>query len=84
MSPGDLRTYLLARPFKPFRITMTSGQTYDVRHPEMVAVSPTHTAAMVALDTTEDGPSFELISLNLIENIKDLETAPARGDGQGA
>jgi len=25
-----------AQPFRPFRIRMNSGRTFDIRHPEMV------------------------------------------------
>lgn len=29
---------LRRRPFVPFRVHMTDGQTYDIRHPELVIV----------------------------------------------
>jgi hypothetical protein len=38
MRPNDIREFLGHRPFQPFRITLTDGRTYDVRHPEMVMV----------------------------------------------
>jgi hypothetical protein len=27
-----------AEPFRPFRISMASGQTFEIRHPEMISV----------------------------------------------
>ena len=38
MSPEDNRGQLRQRPFRPFRITLTDGRSYEIRHPELVAV----------------------------------------------
>jgi hypothetical protein len=38
MRPEELTKLLRTRPFIPLRIIMTDGQTYDIRHPEMVIV----------------------------------------------
>jgi hypothetical protein len=35
MSHDDLATRLRQRPFSPFRVVLTEGTTYDVRHPEL-------------------------------------------------
>ena len=39
MTVQTFRDYLAAQPFKPFRVVMSSGQYYDVRHPEMAWVT---------------------------------------------
>ena len=36
MPPEDLERHL--RPFAPFRIQLSTGETIDVRHPELVMV----------------------------------------------
>jgi hypothetical protein len=38
MRPDDLQTILRLRPFKPFRIHLSNGLTYEIRHPEMAVV----------------------------------------------
>ena len=38
MRPDDIRNFLNRRPFQPFRITLTDGRNYEVRHPELVMV----------------------------------------------
>lgn len=38
MSPADLLQAVRKRPFEPFRIQVSDGTTYDVRHPELVMV----------------------------------------------
>jgi hypothetical protein len=39
MRPDDVLQLLRARPFQPFRISLSDGQQYEVRHPEMAIVS---------------------------------------------
>ncbi len=38
MRPEDLRQFVRQEPFRPFRLTLTDGRTYDIRHPELVAL----------------------------------------------
>ncbi len=38
MRPDDLLQELRKQPFQPFRIYLTDGSTYEIRHPELVAV----------------------------------------------
>jgi hypothetical protein len=38
MRPNDVRVFLQDQPFQPFRITLTDGRTYEIRHPEFVMV----------------------------------------------
>ena len=33
-----LMEYVTAEPFRPFRINMASGQSFEIRHPEMILV----------------------------------------------
>jgi hypothetical protein len=36
MNAEDLRPLLTARPFKPFRLHLDDGRTFDVRHPDLL------------------------------------------------
>jgi hypothetical protein len=38
MRPDDVRDRLRVEPFEPFRIRLSNGSTYDVRHPDLVWV----------------------------------------------
>jgi hypothetical protein len=58
------RELLGQRPFKPFRLVMSSGQTYEFRHPEM-AMS-TRTSLLVGIDVAEDGVPAELKICSLL------------------
>jgi hypothetical protein len=39
MRSEDNRKLLLARPFRPFRLRTTNSLVYEIRHPELAAVS---------------------------------------------
>ncbi len=36
--PEDVRKHLRMHPFEPFRICLTDGQEYDIRHPDLCVV----------------------------------------------
>jgi hypothetical protein len=63
MTVRTFRELLSQRPFKPSRLVMASGQTYEVRHPEMALL--TRTDILVGIDDSEDGvpAEFKICSL---------------------
>jgi hypothetical protein len=69
--------YLEAEPFRPFRINMTSGQHYDVRHPEMIMVGKTTTRVYSANDPAANERWHDL-SMLLIESIEPLDVPVGR------
>lgn len=38
MRPEDVREHLIKQPFEPFRIYMSDGAAFDVRHPDMCLI----------------------------------------------
>lgn len=77
MTVQTFRDLLTARPFKPFRLVMSSGQTYEVRHPEMGWL--TRTSILVGVDVADDGvpAEFKVCSLLHVTTIEPLSPAPA-------
>ncbi len=69
--------YLAAEPFRPFRLKMTSGQHYDIRHPEMIMVGKTSTRVYMATDP-EANPLWHDLSMLLIESIEPLDVTVGR------
>jgi len=66
--------YISAEPFRPFRIKMASGDTFEIRHPEMVMVGRSSARIYKSHDADPDGPSFwQEISLMLTESLEPLE-----------
>ena len=75
--PMTLQTFqelLRQQPFKPFRLVMSSGETYEVRHPEMAWL--TRTDILVGIDAIEDGipAEFRICSLLHVATIEPLDT----------
>jgi hypothetical protein len=77
MTLQTYRDLLGRRPFEPFRLVMSSGQAYDVRHPEMAML--TRTAMLVGIDEADDGvPAlFKICSLLHVTAVEPLSSATA-------
>lgn len=76
MTLQTFRELLTQRPFRPFRLVMSSGQTYEVRHPEMAML--TRTDILVGIDITDDGvpAEFKICSLLHVATVEPLSSAP--------
>jgi hypothetical protein len=55
MSPDELREGSRQQPFQPFRLVLTDGKEYDIRHPDLLWVG--RRSAMVGL-TADPGATF--------------------------
>ena len=70
----QILTYSKAQPFRPFRLHMASGKTYDVRHPEMIKVLKNY---LLVFSFSPDDPELpeihETVSMVLIESISHLD-----------
>jgi hypothetical protein len=72
--------YVTAQPFRPFRIKMVSGKSFDIRHPEMIMVGVNSAKIYTTKAEDPDGPPFWTdASLMLIETIELLEPQSAAG-----
>jgi hypothetical protein len=78
IAPQDLLTCLKAQPFRPFRIHLASGETLDVRHPEMARVGRNSLILFTFVsDNSELFDRWDTISLMLMERISlDDATVP--------
>ncbi len=78
MAPEELRDALHKRPFEPFRLVMTDGQGYEIRHPDLLWVG--RRSAMVGL-TGQPGQTFyeRAVHVDLLHVIRlePLEAAPS-------
>jgi hypothetical protein len=73
MTVQTFRDLLTQRPFMPFRLVMSSGQTYDVRHPEMAML--TRNDILVGIDEEEGIPAnFKICSLLHVTSIEPINT----------
>jgi hypothetical protein len=66
MRPDDVLKMLRARPFQPFKISLSDGHQYEVRHPEMAIV--THSTVEVGIPGPRgpDGPAQRIVTCALV------------------
>jgi hypothetical protein len=74
MTVQAFRELLSARPFKPFRLVMSSGQSYDIRHPEMALL--TRSDLLVGIDEADDGvpAEFKICSLLHVSAVEPINS----------
>lgn len=71
MTLETFRDLLAKRPFEPFRLVMSSGQTYDVKHPEMAML--TRSDMLVGIDVKGGVPAqFKICSLLHVTAVEPL------------
>lgn len=80
MTVQTFRELLSQRPFKPFRLVMSSGQTYEIRHPEMAML--TRTDILVGINASDDNVPAEfkicsLLHVTAIEPLTPISSEPA-------
>jgi hypothetical protein len=78
MTVQTFREWLSQRPFRPFRLVMSSGHSYEVRHPEMAML--TRTDLLVGVGETEEGvpAEFRIWSLLHVATVEPI-TADTAG-----
>ncbi|MEI6240903.1 MAG: hypothetical protein WCR51_10970 [Planctomycetia bacterium] len=79
MTTATFRDLLKQQPFKPFRVVMSSGASYEVRHPEMAWV--TKNDLLVGVDVAGDGmpAEFCICPLFHVATVEPLATDSRAG-----
>ncbi len=73
-----LLEYVAAEPFRPFRIRMASGQSFDIRHPEMILIGRNMAKVFMATDPDEN-QKWHDASMMLMETVEPIDsTAPSK------
>jgi hypothetical protein len=79
MSPNEILESLRVCPFEPFRVCMTDGKYYELRHSE--ACMPTRTAVIIGLISDPNDPlpdwTVKVDPLQVIR-LEPLETTPRK------
>jgi hypothetical protein len=84
MRAEEITQLLRRRPFQPFRIHATTGQHYDIRHPEVVIVQ--RQCMEIGLDpdpksgVVDRVEYLSLLHAVRIENL-DAPASPSKGNG---
>jgi hypothetical protein len=83
VAPEELANAIRRQPFVPFRITLTEGSSYEIRHPELCMAG--RRSAVIGI-TAPDDPDrlFErsvTVDLLHIVRLESIEAAPRRENG---
>jgi hypothetical protein len=78
MTVQTFKELLTQQPFKTFRLVMSSGETYEVRHPEMAML--TRSDILVGLDETNDGVPARFKICSLL-HVTAVEPVTSKGNG---
>jgi hypothetical protein len=73
-SADDIQARLRVRPFIPVRIVTSSGQSYDVRHPDLILVG--RRDLTIGTPRNENPTQYEATSRVAILHITDLQDIP--------
>jgi len=76
MRPDDLYEFTRKRPFMAFRIYVSDGETYDVRHPDQVIVLRSRIIIGV-VGKRRIPEHVQHVSLIHITRIEELESEPS-------
>jgi hypothetical protein len=82
MTLSDLQTALRTRPFRPFRMHVSGGETFDVRHSELCM--PGYNSVLLGLPSPDDADSpvyarYTVIDLNHVIRLEPLESSKKAG-----
>jgi hypothetical protein len=72
---ADIRDRLRGQPFVPLRIITSSGQSYDVFHPDMLLVG--RRDLIIGMPSTDDPGVYEQVSRVAVLHITDLQDLPS-------
>ncbi len=77
MTVQTFREMLARSPFQPVKLTLSSGQSFEIRHPEM-ALLP-RTSILIGIDLAEDGvpAEFKIVSLLHVASMKPIPSQAA-------
>lgn len=72
MTIQTFREMLTRRPFQPVKVILSSGQSYEIRHPETALL--TRANLLIGVDVADDGvpAEFKILSLLHVTAIEPL------------
>ena len=77
MKPHDVLTWTTAKPFRPFRIHLNIGRSYDIRHPDKLRVGFDYVNVYFPGEADVPYERLEMLGLQLIERIEPIDSPVA-------
>jgi hypothetical protein len=82
MTQEELHGAARRQPFEPFRLILTTGATYDIRHPDLIMVG--RRSAVVGLTNEANGTVYDRtikVDLLRVVGIEELPVPPPASNG---
>jgi hypothetical protein len=81
MTREELHEQARRQPFRPFRIVLTTGETYDIRHPDLVMVGLR--SITIGITKDDSGTFYDrLVRADLLHVVR-TEELPAGAPSNG-
>ena len=82
MRTEDIREFTRRQPFEPFRLTLTDGRTYEVRHPDLIMVGRSTVVVGLPPEGVSEGVYDVSVTVDLLHimQVEPLRKQPSRPD----
>ena len=78
MTHEELHEAARRQPFEPFRVILTTGATYDIRHPDLILVG--RRSASIGMTNEPNGTAYDRtlkVDLLHVVGIEELPVSPS-------
>jgi hypothetical protein len=85
MTQEELRAAVHKQPFEPFRVVLTTGTTYDIRHPDLIMVG--QRSAIIGMTNNPEAAAYDrTIKVDLLQvaGIEELPLSPPFANGSAS
>lgn len=82
MTHEELQAAARRQPFEPFRVVLTMGTTYDIRHPDLIMVG--RRSAMIGIVNEPNGTVYDRtfkVDLSHVVGIEEFPSHPPSTNG---
>jgi hypothetical protein len=82
MTSEELQTQARRQPFEPFRVILTTGATYDIRHPDLIMIG--RRSAIIGVTKRPQRTVYDVtiqVDLLHVVGIESIPDAPSAANG---
>jgi hypothetical protein len=82
MNQEELREFARRQLFEPFRVILTTGAAYDIRHPDLVMVG--RRSAIIGISNEPNGIAYDRtikVELLHVVGVEELPASPPSSNG---
>jgi hypothetical protein len=81
MTRQELQEEARRQPFRPFRVVLTTGEMYDIRHPDLIMVG--RRSVEIGITNEEGGTAYDRIVRAVLLHVVRTEELPITASPNG-